>query len=258
MFEIINKIIHGITLFVTTAILSISGLVPNSTQINPTIITLPTASVSIVPTVYKELITPSPTGKLILTDKLQQKIISPTAYPTPTTVPTTDPKKGPGGIAPGAYPVDSLTQEQKQWLWKFYGHEGNAPFGYGGETFVPTRVYIGSSKACFTFSGETVSEGVYNGRKPITFDASCSENATLFRWSVNGGILKYFDNLPSDSIVGDYLKTKIVTKCLRCNSPYETGEVKWKIKLEVVAGTKVGEGFYKPDYIEKEIRMKDQ
>ncbi len=208
-------------------------------------------------TVTPIIIEPSPT--LTITPsiiKITQVNPSPTISITPTIAPTPDSNKGPGGIAPGAYPVDSLTQEQKQWLWKFYGHEGNAPFGYGGETFVPTRVYSGSSKACFIFYGETVSEDVYNAKKPITFDASCSENATLFRWSVNGGILKYFDNLPSDSIVGEYfLKTKIVTKCLRCNSSYEPGEVNWKIKLEVVGHEK--DKLYRPDSNEKTIRMKD-
>ncbi len=248
MFEIINKIIQGVTLFVTTAILSISGLVPNSTQIKPTIITLPTVSVSIVPTVYKESITPSPTGKLILTDKLQQKIISPTIYPTPTIIPTTDPKKGPNGIAPGAYPVDSLTQEQKQWLWTFFGHEGNAPFGYGGETFVPTRSYSGTSKACFTFSGESVSGDTYILGKPITFDASCSEHAKIYLWYLQSVTGNYSEKMYDE---GQFFQ-KILVKCYGCTgSTSSASDIEMKIKLQVA-----GEVEYKPDSIEKVIRFR--
>lgn len=256
MFEIINKIIQGITLFITTATLSISGLVPNSTQIKPSIIALPTASVSIVPTIYEETITSSPTGQLIITQKPQQRIISPTVYLTPTAIPTTDPNKGPGGIAPGAYSPDSLTQEQKQWLWKFYGHSGNAPAGYGGEQFVPTRTinYAGSSKACFTFYGETVTGDTYIRSKPITFDASCSEHASAFRWSINGFKMKYFDNLSSNTIHNEEYspEAKIVTKRFSCMTDYPiSSDTEVKIKLEVVENRE-----YKPDSIEKIIRMK--
>jgi len=40
---------------------------------------------------------------------------------------------GPGGITPGSYPAHELTQEQRNWLWHYFGHEGEAPVGYGGE-----------------------------------------------------------------------------------------------------------------------------
>ncbi len=40
---------------------------------------------------------------------------------------------GPGGVTPGNYPPQALTQEQKQWLYDFFGHGGQAPVGYGGE-----------------------------------------------------------------------------------------------------------------------------
>lgn len=40
---------------------------------------------------------------------------------------------GPGGIAAGSYPAASLTQDQRQWLWQYFGHSGTAPAGYGGE-----------------------------------------------------------------------------------------------------------------------------
>ncbi len=40
---------------------------------------------------------------------------------------------GPGGILPGDYNPQDLSQEQRQWLFNQFGNEGNAPVGYGGE-----------------------------------------------------------------------------------------------------------------------------
>lgn len=40
---------------------------------------------------------------------------------------------GPGGITPGSYPPQDLSQDQRQWLWEQFGHSGTAPVGYGGE-----------------------------------------------------------------------------------------------------------------------------
>src|SRR5258708_14047595 len=41
---------------------------------------------------------------------------------------------GPGGVhAGGSYSPQSLTQEQRQWLFQAFGHSGIAPDGYGGE-----------------------------------------------------------------------------------------------------------------------------
>lgn len=40
---------------------------------------------------------------------------------------------GPGGITVGSYSPQDLTQEQRQWLWQQFGHNGEAPVGYGGE-----------------------------------------------------------------------------------------------------------------------------
>lgn len=39
-----------------------------------------------------------------------------------------------GNIQPGSYPAASLNQEQRQWLWNYFGHSGAAPIGYGGES----------------------------------------------------------------------------------------------------------------------------
>ena len=44
---------------------------------------------------------------------------------------------GPGGIAPGSYRAETLSQEQRQFLWEFFGHSGPAPTGYGGEDRSP-------------------------------------------------------------------------------------------------------------------------
>lgn len=50
---------------------------------------------------------------------------------------------GPGGqssgggqpqVAPGSYDPKSLSQDQRQQLWEFFGHKGIAPVGYGGES----------------------------------------------------------------------------------------------------------------------------
>jgi hypothetical protein len=40
---------------------------------------------------------------------------------------------GPDGIRAGSYPPQSLTQDQRQWLFEVFGHQGIAPDGYGGE-----------------------------------------------------------------------------------------------------------------------------
>jgi hypothetical protein len=42
---------------------------------------------------------------------------------------------GPGGITAGSYSPQSLTQEQRQWLWNLFGNNPNetAPAGYGGQ-----------------------------------------------------------------------------------------------------------------------------
>ena len=40
---------------------------------------------------------------------------------------------GPGNIAPGSYEPQGLTQEQRQWLFNYFGNQGNAPVGYGGQ-----------------------------------------------------------------------------------------------------------------------------
>ncbi len=41
---------------------------------------------------------------------------------------------GPGGIRPGSYDPQQLSQEQRNWLYNQFGHAGEASVGYGGET----------------------------------------------------------------------------------------------------------------------------
>mgnify|MGYP001559348993 CR=1 FL=1 len=44
---------------------------------------------------------------------------------------------GPGGLTPGSYDPSRLTQEQRNWLWSYFGHGSSpAPVGYGGEQSV--------------------------------------------------------------------------------------------------------------------------
>src|SRR3990167_7116723 len=40
---------------------------------------------------------------------------------------------GPGGITPGSYEPQSLTQEQRNWLYNYFGNRGEASQGYGGQ-----------------------------------------------------------------------------------------------------------------------------
>lgn len=40
---------------------------------------------------------------------------------------------GPGGILPGDYPPQNLTQDQRQFLFEEFGNQGTAPVGYGGQ-----------------------------------------------------------------------------------------------------------------------------
>jgi len=49
-------------------------------------------------------------------------------------------QRGPGGILPGGYSPQSLTQEQRDWLFHQFGNQGTAPVGYGGETCPVTPV----------------------------------------------------------------------------------------------------------------------
>lgn len=46
---------------------------------------------------------------------------------------------GPGGIKKRDYPPQNLTQEQRQWLWEQFNHQGIAPAGYGGERLHPIK-----------------------------------------------------------------------------------------------------------------------
>jgi len=39
---------------------------------------------------------------------------------------------GPGGIIPGGYNPEELTQDQRQWLFEIFGNTGIAPVGFGG------------------------------------------------------------------------------------------------------------------------------
>ncbi len=47
---------------------------------------------------------------------------------------------GPGGISKGSYSAQDLTQDQRQWLWEQFGHKGQAPVGYGGESTAPAFI----------------------------------------------------------------------------------------------------------------------
>lgn len=40
---------------------------------------------------------------------------------------------GPGGIKPGSYDPTKLTQEQRNWLFRYFGNTGEASVGYGGQ-----------------------------------------------------------------------------------------------------------------------------
>ena len=43
----------------------------------------------------------------------------------------------PNGLPVGSYPAQSLTQDQRNWLWSYFGHgSGSAPVGYGGEDVI--------------------------------------------------------------------------------------------------------------------------
>lgn len=41
---------------------------------------------------------------------------------------------GPGGLKPGSYDATKLSQDQRNWLFNYFGHSGQAPVGYGGES----------------------------------------------------------------------------------------------------------------------------
>ena len=40
---------------------------------------------------------------------------------------------GPGNITPGSYDPTKLTQEQRNWLFRYFGNQGEASAGYGGQ-----------------------------------------------------------------------------------------------------------------------------
>jgi len=58
---------------------------------------------------------------------------------------------GPGSITAGGYNPQELTQPQRQWLWEQFGHGGEAPVGYGGETCTGQ---ITAPRVCPTGVGE--------------------------------------------------------------------------------------------------------
>lgn len=58
---------------------------------------------------------------------------------------------GPGGITAGGYDPTILTQVQRQWLFEQFGHTGEAPVGYGGETCTGSQLTV---RACPSGVGE--------------------------------------------------------------------------------------------------------
>lgn len=67
---------------------------------------------------------------------------------------------GPGGIRPGSYPPQSLSQDQRQWLYEYFGHSGQAPVGYGGEN-------KGVGAVTFDFNLEDEQKKAYESLKPF-------------------------------------------------------------------------------------------
>jgi len=73
---------------------------------------------------------------------------------------------GPGGISLGSYNPNTLTQDQKNWLWKQFGHDGNAPVGYGGEGSAGTTTQPGQYPQ-FNFDFEKEQANAYEQLKPF-------------------------------------------------------------------------------------------
>lgn len=54
---------------------------------------------------------------------------------------------GPGGIKPGSYDAKNLSQEQRNYLYRYFGNQGEAPIGYGGQGMFGDRGDIATGKA---------------------------------------------------------------------------------------------------------------
>ncbi len=87
----------------------------------------------------KSVLSPAPLGRISSTFIGPRKsegspIIQTPSVSVPTPAPAQDEGGGPEGITKGSYKAQDLTQSQRQWLWEQFGHSGEAPVGYGGES----------------------------------------------------------------------------------------------------------------------------
>jgi hypothetical protein len=75
---------------------------------------------------------------------------------------------GPDGITAGSYDPTKLTQDQRNWLYVSFGHQGIAPVGYGGEVCTGGFPYTPgeSSNSGGINPVEGNSGGVSNGENP--------------------------------------------------------------------------------------------
>lgn len=139
---------------------------------------------------------------------------------------------GPGGIALGSYPPQSLTQDQRQWLWEQFGHSGQAPIGYGGEQTGATgasSTEIVSNSVQKLFDDIRTRGAEFDAKNPFSMDELLSQK----RKEVASRLDPYYNQTLEDYVQGVQLKRsrsvaderRLLTD-LTADTEYYTGQQK--------------------------------
>lgn len=153
-------------------------------------------------------------------------VISSDVEPTSLTLP---PVKTPVSKAP----ISSPTSAPKIQLAQAASED---PVPTTTVTPVPTTAK-NPPKACFSYYGDAVKDGVIYYQKNVTFDASCSENAVSYKWYANGTVLygNYYIEEYKDS--GKIITANKFTACYSCDKEnewhYSFQEKEYEYKLIV-------------------------
>lgn len=107
-------------------------------------------------------------------------------------------------------------------------------------TIPPTQISEGKLKACFTMYGNTVEGNTMYMGNDVTFDASCSENASKYSWYVNNEPLAIPSGKDENTFSGLKMSEKPYhekkwTYCIGCayGSTWHIGENDKTFKVEV-------------------------
>src|SRR3990167_2169962 len=140
---------------------------------------------------------------------------------------------GPGNLQPGSYDPTRLTQEQRNWLWNYFGHQGQAPVGYGGENPIQAGPTANVPQASpYPSTGQNLpATPTTTGDYPVyeQYVKSPKEYLTQVRQGELGKQLETFYNQVLEFAKGDLSLAKRII-----NYTYESGmrEAKTDFELE--------------------------